>query len=93
MNLRVIYSREDSADNCIKRILEKCASPKNIVVVSDDKEIVLFARLCKARTSSVEGFLSVGTKLRQKSTAALETEITFSQMHKINEELKKKWLS
>jgi len=89
----IIFSRVESADERIKKLLELIPSPRNVVVVSDDKEIKLFARSCKAKTQSVEDFLSFQNKQPSVSAAAPEPEITYTQMHKINEELKKIWLS
>jgi len=92
-NFKVIYSRGESADNRIKKIIELTSNPKNVKVVSDDKEIKFFVKSCKARSVSVEEFLCVKDKLASKEAALLKPEITYSQMHKINEELKKIWLS
>ncbi len=89
----VIFSRVESADERIKKLLELIPNPKNVVVVSDDKEIIFFAKSCGAKSQSVEGFLSFQDKERSARAGAPVPEITYTQMHKINEELKKLWLS
>ena len=89
----VIFSRRESADERIKKLVELIPNPKNVVVVSDDKEIGFFAKSCRAKLESVEDFISFQDKLTRIKNAAPEAEITYTQMHKINEELKKLWLS
>lgn len=89
----VIFSRVESADERIKKLLELIRSPGNVVVVSDDKEIKFFAKAYGAKSQSVEDFLSFQDKERSIRLGAAEPDITYTQKHKINEELKKIWLS
>jgi predicted RNA-binding protein with PIN domain len=48
--IRVIFSDGCSADDQIKRMVEEDADRKNCVVVSDDKDIFLYARSLGARS-------------------------------------------
>jgi predicted RNA-binding protein with PIN domain len=93
-NIELIFARKDTADEKIKKIVEGSLNPKNIVVVSDDKEIKFFIRSAGARSISVEEFMPHKEKspgfLNEKDL--LKTELTYSQIHKINQELKKIWL-
>lgn len=89
----VVFSRSESADRRIKKLIELIPNPKNVIVVSDDKEVKFFAKSCRASTESVEDFLSAQKKLARKVARAPEAEISYTQMHKINEELKKIWLA
>lgn len=89
----VIFSRGESADERIKKLLELITNPKNVVVVSDDKEIKFYALACRAKAQSVEDFLSLQDKLPRKGAQMPAAEISCTQMHKINEELRKIWLS
>jgi len=93
-NIEVIFSRRVSADERIKRLVELTSAPKNIIVVSDDKEIAFFVRSCGARSMSVEDFLGTREKKRLAGKKIPpEPEISYTQMHKINEELRRLWLS
>lgn len=92
-NITVMFSRGESADQRIKKLLELMVNPKNTVIVSDDKEIIFFAKSCRAKTQSAEDFLLFQDKLLSARSAIPEAEISYAQMHKINEELKKLWLS
>lgn len=92
-NLKVLYSRRESADERIKKIIELSSNPRNVIVVSDDKEIKFFVKAAKAKSISVDEFLCVKKRLEEKKAALIEPEISYSQKHKINEELKKIWLS
>ncbi len=89
----VVFSREESADERIKKLLELIPNPRNVVVVSDDKEIKFFARASRAKVESAEDFLVSASRSSPKIKELPEAEISYTQKHKINEELKKLWLS
>jgi predicted RNA-binding protein with PIN domain len=89
----VIFSRKISADEKIKRIVEESANRKNIIVVSDDKEIKFTTRSLGAKWLAVDEF--IGPK--EKSQAMVKKEapkqaLNYSQIDAINKELAKLWL-
>jgi hypothetical protein len=88
----VIFSRGEVADDRIKKILQDLPNPKNAVVVSDDKEIRFFAKSLRANVIGVKEFIGLKAKVPQDKRDALKPELTYSQMHKINQELRKIWL-
>ncbi len=90
--IKIIFSRTESADERIKKMLELNPDLKNVIVVSDDKEIKFFAGSCGAKAQAVEDFIQPKGRSTQRKVEP-EPEISYSQMHKINEELKKLWLS
>ncbi len=90
--VKVVFSREDSADGRIKEILETSGVAASTVVVSDDKEIKFFAKACGAKAISVEEFIPSKEKKQLKNSDLTKPELNYTQMHKINEELKKLWL-
>lgn len=92
LGLEVIFSKSDTADEKIRKIIQKSQNPRIAVVVSDDKEIVLFIRACGARPMAVVEFLSQVDRVKGTNVEQVETELSYSQRHKINEELKKIWL-
>ncbi|MBU3959148.1 MAG: NYN domain-containing protein [Candidatus Omnitrophica bacterium] len=92
-DIDVIFSREETADEKIKKLIERCDKPGNIAVVSDDKEIKFFARALGSRSVSVEEFI----RPRENSPGIeekdiLKPELTYSQILRINQELKEVWL-
>jgi predicted RNA-binding protein with PIN domain len=91
--ITVVYSRAISADEKIKKIVESSGNPKVIVVVSDDREVRFFARSAGAQVMGVEEFLAVKkTKARKKGEDLEGFNLNYSQVEKINEELRKVWL-
>jgi len=90
----VIFSRHESADERIRKMLEAGGHPKNVIVVSDDKEIRIFARLTGAKSVGVEEFVGFGSTLKPqpKGVADLKPELNYGQIEQINKELKKIWL-
>ncbi|MDP2928400.1 MAG: NYN domain-containing protein [Candidatus Omnitrophota bacterium] len=93
--LLCVFSRTKEADELIKEIVKDSASPKNIVVVSDDKEVQLTSRFLHAQICNVEKFIC-GKKDNKTATdaklAADDFKLSYAKMQKINAELKKRWL-
>ena len=93
-NLLCMFSRTQEADELIKKIVEESTQPKNIIVVSDDKEVQIMSRFLKAQVCGVEEFIC-GKKNKKPVFSGLDEidcKLTYSKMQKINDELKKKWL-
>ncbi|MDI6606152.1 MAG: NYN domain-containing protein [Candidatus Omnitrophota bacterium] len=89
--INIIFSRRQSADERIKAIVERSAGARNIVVVSDDKEIKFFAKSLGAKVLAVEEF--IGPKVKQRrAPQPLKPELSYSQAEGINRELRKLWL-
>jgi len=91
-DIDVIFSRKESADEKIKRIVESYGNPRNIVVVSDDNEVRFFAKSAGAKPMSVEKFINPQVRTQSKKEAFAETELTYGQREKSNKELRKIWL-
>ncbi|MEI6845998.1 MAG: NYN domain-containing protein [Candidatus Firestonebacteria bacterium] len=64
-NLEVVYSSGgETADEVIKKMAAEASNPKDIIVVSSDKEIVYYVKRCGAGTVPAKELYS---KIRQKS--------------------------
>ena len=94
--LTCMFSRKIEADELIKKIVEESGSVRNIIVISDDKQVQLASRLLHAQVCGVEEFIC-GKKdkriARVEKVDANGAELTYSAMQKINAELKKRWLA
>jgi len=92
----IIYSGESSADAKIMKFIESSKNKPNLIVVSDDKEIVYFARVYAVKTQTVAEFIGQekdeNKKAMIKKAQESDDKLNYSQAHKINEELKKIWL-
>jgi predicted RNA-binding protein with PIN domain len=92
-DIEVIFSQEQTADEKIKKIIQSRGSTRNAVVISDDKEIKYFVRSSGMKAVGVEEFIR--HKKRKSSFVgdeSLKPELTYSAMHKINQELRQIWL-
>jgi len=92
-NFGFVFSRKISADDKIKRIIEDSGERKNIIVVSDDRELKSIAKLLGAGVCDVAEFI----KAKEERKAAnlresIKPELNYTQIHQINQELKKIWL-
>jgi len=94
-SVAILYSCDISADEKIKRMVEKSLHRKSLVVVSDDKEIKLLVKALGACAMGIEDFSGSKEQARakvRKEKEPVKTELSFSQMDKINQELSKLWL-
>ena len=89
--IRVIFSDGCSADDKIKRMVEEMPAKKNCVVVSDDKDIFLYARSLGARVMSVAAFTFKPKRLHTRQDPGGKY-IPLSRQEKINKELRSFWL-
>ena len=90
--IKVIFTKGNSADKKIKRMLESSSFARDIAVVSDDREISFYARTLRAKKISVAQFLKVASAsfIEQKNHSFKLDEI---EAEKINRELEKVWLT
>lgn len=86
------FTHNHSADERIKKMVGDSKNPKSIVVVSDDREIQFFIKSCGARSMGVAEFLRKGMPSPKHAKELPKTELTSSQVAKINRELAKTWL-
>jgi hypothetical protein len=93
LEFEVIFSCDSSADERIKKMMESSPSPKSLVVVSDDRQIRDFSRICGVASWGIEEFLNPpGKKESPRKGDSVKEKLSYSAEHKINEELKKLWL-
>jgi len=96
---KIIFSQGESADDKIRELVAMAGNAKNIVVVSDDRDIQYAVRALGAKSSSVQAFLKKGNTERGKGrtlkkavTNRNEKYITKCDESKINAEMGKIWL-
>jgi len=91
-NDEVTFSCDISADEKIIKMLEKSPFRKETIVVTDDRELRFLVRSLGVKVMGVEEFILPKEKLQKNKKDEAETELTYTQKHNINEELKKIWL-
>jgi predicted RNA-binding protein with PIN domain len=91
----VIFTEYESADDRIKAIVEDAANKKEIVVVTDDKDLYLYVRKLGANVMSNAEFVGKAGHASGKSgpkTAEKAKIISSVFEYKINQEFEKIWL-
>jgi len=93
-SITIVFARQQSADEKIKKMVESAHNPKCIVVVSDDKEIRFSVKASGATSESVVEFLGRGTRLNVtlSHNDSRKPDLSYTQIDTINKELKKLWL-
>ena len=97
----VVFSRGMSADDHIRESVEQAPDPRNIICVTDDRELALACRHRGARIWGVDEFVSKGYK--EETTAARRSEdarrregdgkvIPHTVARKIDQELSALWV-
>ncbi len=92
----IIFSGVKSADELICRKIDVCRNKRQIVVVSDDYEIVSYVRKQGAGVLSTTDFL--GRKARKKrfphvkNKKDIDKNIDYTIKKEINDQLRKLWL-
>lgn len=101
--LEVIFSALGSADDKIKLLVQKARLKKNLVVVTDDRDIQYYVRALGAKVLGVKEFLGQagGRQRRQARFDAMNghgdhrrdrKEISWTLEQKINQEFQRIWL-
>ncbi len=92
--ITVVFSCDEEADAVIVRMVQRAASPANIRVVSDDKQIRILIKAYGARAVSVEEYMEPLAKRAENKRRRLESDpqLSYSQTEEINRELRKLWL-
>jgi predicted RNA-binding protein with PIN domain len=95
----VVFTQGETADEKIKSIVSQYSRPKEIVVVTDDKQLKLAVRSCGARVLSCDEFLKKGRSPEEKqarffkdSELESKSSLNIVQKEKITEELGRIWL-
>ncbi|OIO36568.1 MAG: hypothetical protein AUJ74_01685 [Candidatus Omnitrophica bacterium CG1_02_44_16] len=98
-SFRVVFTQGETADDKIKSIVSQDRQPKEIVVVTDDKQLKLAVRSCGAQVIACAEFLKKGRSPQEKQARffkdkELDGKSTLSivQKEKITEELGRIWL-
>ena len=94
-DIRVIFSDGCSADDQIKYMVEEDHDRKNCVVVSDDKDIFIYARSLGARVMSVPAFTATKTVRQNKAgrnQGSVEKYISLVRQEKITKEFFQRWV-
>lgn len=90
--LRIIFSNDKSADEIIKQLAEKSDNAKNIVVVTNDREVQFYARQAGAKVEAVEDFVSRALPKKNKAQADEKNVLYPIDAARITDELKKLWI-
>lgn len=93
-NIRIVFSSEISADDWIKNYVAKAkeVDRKNILVITDDRELRSKVLMEGAKVLNIEEFLRTKIHTVKKlKKEEIKPELSYSQIQKINEELRRIW--
>lgn len=90
--VRIIFSQGMSADEKIKELVESAPDPKNIVVVTNDRDIQSCARSFRARVKTVQEFTRVFKTFPLDDSPENRPKLSAESAMRITEEMKRLWL-
>jgi len=98
-SFEVIFTNGETADEKIKSIVSQNRQPKEIVVVTDDKQLKLSVRSCGAQVLACEEFFKKGRLPQDRQARFFKDKelgskvgLNIVQKEKITEELSRIWL-
>lgn len=91
-NLEIIFSQDETADEKIEKLLKRVPNPKQVIVVTDDKELKRTVGTYGAKVVSVKEIARKKFPPSDKKTLKAKTTLTIEEMEKINKELEELWL-
>jgi len=81
-----------SADEKIKELVESADNPKNIVVVTNDRDIQSCVRRLQARIKTVQEFTNIFKALPPSNSPENRPKLSAESALRITDEMKKLWL-
>ena len=91
--VRIIFSQNPGgADEIIKQLVRNSKNPKNIAVVTNDRDIQLYVRQCRAQVRRVEEFLIKFNSRQPGLSLDDKMRLSAQEAAEITEEMKKLWL-
>lgn len=93
-SVKIIFAASESADDRIRRLVEASSRRKQIVVVTDDRELGFSLRALNAGVLGVKEFLARTKKDKAEASARQDEGKNIPQalMYQITDELEKIWL-
>ena len=91
----IIFTEYESADDKIKAMVEDAANKKEFVVVTDDRDLMLYVRKLGAKVMSISEFVAKAEhKPRPNASKATEKAKVISATfeYTINQEFEKIWV-
>ena len=89
---KIYFSDDRTADDIIKTMIDNSKQKKNLIVVSDDREIRNYASISGVRICRPKEFLSANRKKSLNANESDDNGISVSEMIEITEEMEKEWL-
>jgi predicted RNA-binding protein with PIN domain len=91
-DIEIIFSGDESADDRIISMTRSPRSPRNVVVVSDDRQLRDSVKCGGLTVVGIEEFIAPRKKFSKKDDDSSKSELTCSMMQKINKEMENIWL-
>ena len=95
-DIRIVFSRGCSADDLIRDLVERSPDPRQIICVTDDRELALSCRHRGAQTWGVDEFVGAARKPSGRVKNAANDDgkkvVSARAAQKIDQELSALWL-
>lgn len=88
---KIVFSKEKTADDIIKTMIDREKKKGQVVVVSDDREILNFARISGITIKSIKEFLQP-TISKDSKEPIDDKQLSESTKEKITRELESLWV-
>lgn len=76
-NIKIIYSGSNSADDKIKSEIERSKNPRNIILVTSDRNLMEFGKVCSCKVIKSEEFVKQ-LKQTYEDEVRMKTELNIN---------------
>jgi len=90
-NIEIIFTEGETADDRIKRFVSKSEYPRNIVVVTDDKQLRMSVRMNGAKVLFVKDFIKPKSGRLDAVSTRIKMKLPEDEQHEITKELTEIW--
>lgn len=91
-NLDVVFSQDETADEKIKKLVCRIPNPKQVIVVTDDRELKEAVKMYGVKVISVKEISRKKFPQPDEKIIRAKTTLNIEEMEKITKELEKIWL-
>lgn len=92
INMEIIFSQDETADDKIEKLVSQISNPKQVIVVTDDRELGEKVKIHGVKLLKVKEFAKEKFPKPDRLSLKAKTTLTIERAEKITKELEEFWL-
>ncbi len=91
-NLEIVFSQDETADDKIKKLIRRIPNPKQVIVVTDDRELQQGVRMYGIKAIPVKEIVRKKSHQPDEKNVKIKATLNIEEMERITKELEEVWL-